>query len=69
MEWLPFSDEIEKVFTEKELEKAPLIEPEPFKPQVEWTLNQLDDKQEELLAQCMARIADKVSDLFIEEGF
>ncbi len=60
MEWLPFSDDVEQVFTQKELEKAPLIEPEQFKPQVEWTLNQLDEKQEQLLMQCMARIADKV---------
>ena len=61
MEWTVFSDDIEEVFTKKELEKAPLMEPEQFKPPATWNETQLQGDQEQLVMGSMQRIADKVT--------
>ena len=61
MEWTAFSDDIEEVFTKKELEKAPLMEPEQFKPPATWNETQLQDDQEQLVMGSMQCIADKVT--------
>lgn len=61
VEWLAFSRDVESIFTTDELEKAPLIEPEPYKPAAEWTLNVLDPDDETIANNALARIAEKVS--------
>ncbi|CAH1794695.1 unnamed protein product [Owenia fusiformis] len=60
VEYLRFSDEIESIFTTKNLEKAPLLTVEQFKPPVEWEQNNLDPDAEELISSCMRRIGEKV---------
>ena len=59
-DWLRFSDEVESIFTTKELEKAPLLEVSQFRPQEEWTTNALNEELDPLFINCMNRIADKV---------
>ena len=61
VEWTAFSDDIEDVFTRKELEKAPLLEPAQFIPPPTWNETQLEGDQEQLVLGSMQRIADKVS--------
>ncbi|XP_013383058.1 uncharacterized protein LOC106153608 [Lingula anatina] len=60
VEYLKFSDEMESVFTTKELEKAPMLDVEQFKPPVEWEQNQLLPEAEEMAKRCMDRLAEKV---------
>ena len=55
-----FSDEIESIFTTKELEKAPLLHVEQFEPPVDWERNQLTDEEAESCLNALARIAEKV---------
>ena len=65
MEWTVFSDDIEEVFTKKELEKAPLLEPQKFQPPATWNETILQGDEENLVMGAMQRIADKVN----KEGF
>lgn len=60
VEYLKFSDELESVFTIKELEKAPLLEVNQYKIPVEWEQNHLSDDAENLLHRCVLRLAEKV---------
>lgn len=60
VEYLVFVDEIESVFTTKHLEKAPMVEPQQFRPPVEWQLNQLPPEAEAMYNCCMNRLAEKV---------
>lgn len=62
MEYTQFCDEVESIFTFKELEKAPLQEVIPFKPPEEWTLNSFKSAEEEQkFHAAMHKIAEKVS--------
>jgi len=63
VDYLQFSDDIEMVFTTKNLEKAPLLEVEQFRPPVEWEQNHLSPEVENMLHKCMAGLAEKVSSL------
>jgi len=60
VEWVRFSDEVESIFTIKELEKAPLLEVEQFKPPVDWQMNQLSDEDASLCLEALKRLAEKV---------
>ncbi|KAK3583614.1 hypothetical protein CHS0354_039437 [Potamilus streckersoni] len=60
VDYLKFCDEIESIFTTKELEKAPLQDVVQFKPPEEWTLNKLDEESRQKFTDCMKRIAEKV---------
>ena len=56
-----FCDEVESIFTFKELEKAPLQEVTPFKPPEEWKLNAFKDAEEQqTFENAMHKIAEKV---------
>ena len=60
---MAFCDEVESIFTRKELEKAPLHDVVQFKAPEAWSLNTLGD-QEEMKFECsMNRIAEKVCKL------
>nr|XP_054773761.1 uncharacterized protein LOC129281858 [Lytechinus pictus] len=60
VEWLLFSDHVESIFTLKNLEKDPLITPEQFKPAVQVEKNVLTSVEENILANTVERLAQKV---------
>ncbi|XP_060063466.1 uncharacterized protein LOC132543930 [Ylistrum balloti] len=60
VDYVRFSDEMESIFTFKELEKAPLQNPVQFKPPQEWALNKLEGENQVKWQACMNRIAEKV---------
>lgn len=60
IEYLRFSDDIESIFTTKNLEKAPLLEVEQFVPDVESQHNQLRQDEEQTIVTCLTRLAEKV---------
>lgn len=61
MEYLRFSDEVESIFTLKNLEKEPLVTPVQFKPPAEVEQNVLSDDEERMLMATMGRLAERVS--------
>lgn len=61
VDYVKFSDDVESIFTFKELEKAPLQEVIQFKPPEEWELNKLEPEAESQFSRCMDSIAEKVS--------
>ena len=60
VDWVRFSDEIESIFTTKNLEKAPLMDAKQFRSDEEWTTNMLDENSDSLFSACVERIATKV---------
>ncbi|WAQ95233.1 hypothetical protein MAR_027923, partial [Mya arenaria] len=60
VEYLKFCDEVESIFTTKELEKRPLEDVVQFKPPEEWELNKLPADQENRFTACMDRLSEKV---------
>lgn len=62
---MKFCDDVESIFTFKELEKAPLQEVVQFKPPEEWELNKLEPEAESMFSMCMDRISEKVRRLII----
>ncbi|BFZ03633.1 hypothetical protein BsWGS_06672 [Bradybaena similaris] len=60
VEYLHFITEIESIFTKDNLEKFPQEEVIQFKPNEEWTINQLSADEEDRVRKCMLRIAEKV---------
>ncbi|XP_071808477.1 uncharacterized protein [Asterias amurensis] len=60
VQYEPFCDEIESIFTLKHLEKAPQVKPVQFKPPVEVDLNILDKDSEIILQRTLARLAEQV---------
>lgn len=60
VDWMRFSDEIESIFTTKELEKAPLLDVEPFKPPVDWQMNSMSEEESKICLDALARLAEKV---------
>lgn len=61
LEYTQFCDEVESIFTFKELEKAPLQEVVPFKPPEEWKQNAFKDAEEQqTFENAMYKIAEKV---------
>lgn len=60
MDYLKFCDEVESIFTTKELEKKPLQEVVQFRPPEEWQLNKLEPEAEETFQLCMERLTEKV---------
>lgn len=55
-----FSDEVESIFTTKELEKAPLLDVEQFKPPVDWQMNTMSSGDGEICIEALKRLAEKV---------
>ena len=53
-------DDIEEIFTKKNLEKTPLQEVTQFQPPVKWRENKLSDEMNLILDKCMTRLAEKV---------
>ena len=65
VEYVKFSDDIERIFTTKELEKMPLLEVEQFKPQADSTQPiVMTPEMEQSLNVCMNRVAEKVNILY-----
>lgn len=65
VEYTQFCDEVESIFTFKELEKAPLQEVVPFKPPEEWKQNAFKDAEEQqTFENAMYKIAEKVRCLY-----
>ena len=62
VDWVRFSDEIESIFTTKQLEKAPLLEVEQFKPCVDWQMNKMNEQDEEIATGALKRLAEKVKE-------
>ncbi|XP_070544504.1 uncharacterized protein [Ptychodera flava] len=60
VEYLQFNDEIESIFTVKNLEKAPLLTPQQYRVPVEVEQNGLTDGDRMIYNSTMDRLADKV---------
>lgn len=60
VEYLKFCDEVESIFTTKELEKRPLEDVIQFKPPEEWERNKLPADQQSRFKSCMERLSEKV---------
>ena len=61
MEYVVFCDEIESIFTLKNLEKAPRVTPKQYKPPIEVDQNELPPEAEAILGRTLQRLAEKVS--------
>lgn len=59
-----FCDDIESIFTTHNLEKDPLKEPAPYKPDVEALSNPLTADEMEIAMSGLAKITDKVGQVF-----
>ena len=57
---MKFSDEIESIFTRKDLEKTPTAEVQQFVPPVEVNMNILSPEEEQILQKTMHRLAERV---------
>ena len=57
---MQFSDEVEFIFTHKNLEKTPTAEVQQFVPPVEVDLNILSPEEEQILQKTMHRLAERV---------
>ena len=57
---MQFSDEVESIFTHKNLEKTPTAEVQQFVPSVEVDLNILSPEEEQILQKTMHRLAERV---------
>lgn len=60
MDWVRFSDDVESIFTTKDLEKAPLLEIDQLRPPVDWQMNQMDEEETALCMGALKRLAEKV---------
>lgn len=60
VDYLKFCDEVESIFTTKELEKRPLEDVTQFKPPEEWERNKLPADQQNRFESCMERLSEKV---------
>lgn len=60
VDYMQFSDEVESIFTQKDLEKNPTAEVQQFVPPVEVDLNVLSPEEEQILQKTMHRLAEKV---------
>ena len=60
VDYMQFSDEVESVFTHKNLEKTPTVEFQQFVPPVEVDLNILSPEEEQILQKAMHRLAERV---------
>ncbi|KAL4239473.1 hypothetical protein ACF0H5_000288 [Mactra antiquata] len=60
VDYLRFCDEVESIFTTKELEKRPLEDVIQFKPPEEWERNNLPADQQNRFRACMERLSEKV---------
>ena len=60
VDYMLFSDEVESIFTHKNLEKTPTAEVQQFVPPVEVDLNILSPEEEQILQKTMHRLAERV---------
>ena len=57
---MKFSDEIESIFTRKDLEKTPTAEVQQFVPAVDVSMYVLSPEEEQTLQKTMHRLAERV---------
>ncbi|KAK2184430.1 hypothetical protein NP493_266g02009 [Ridgeia piscesae] len=60
VDYMSFTTDVESVFTVKEMEKAPLLEPERFKPPDDWSENQLSKDYEGYARNALNKMAERV---------
>ena len=58
MDYMRFSDEVESIFTRKDLEKTPTADVQQFVPPVEVNMNVLSPEEEQILQKTMHRLAE-----------
>ena len=61
VDYMSFTTDVESVFTVKEMEKAPLLEPERFKPPDDWSENQLSKDYEGYARNALNKMAERVT--------
>lgn len=60
VDYMSFCTDIESVFTVKEMEKAPLLVVEPFRPPDDWSQNQLPKDYEGYAKNALNKLAERV---------
>ena len=60
VDYMRFSDEVESIFTRKDLEKTPTADVQQFIPPVEVNMNVLSPEEEQILQKTMHRLAERV---------
>ena len=60
VDYMQFSDEVESIFTRKDLEKTPTADVQQFIPPVEVNMNVLSPEEEQILQKTMHRLAERV---------
>ena len=60
VDYMRFSDEVESIFTRKDLEKTPTADVQQFVPPVEVNMNVLSPEEEQILQKTMHRLAERV---------
>lgn len=60
MEYMRFSDEVESIFTQKNLEKTPTADVVQFVPPVDSNMYVLSPEEEQTLQKAMHRLAERV---------
>ena len=60
MDYMRFSDDVESIFTHKDLEKTPTAEVQQFVPPMEVGTDVLSPEEEQILQKTMHRLAERV---------
>ena len=60
VDYVQFSDDVESIFTYKNLEKVPTVNVQQFIPPIEVSLNILSPEEEQMLLKTMHRLAERV---------
>ena len=60
VDYMRFSDEVESIFTHKDLEKTPTAEVQQFVPPMEVGMDVLSPEEEQILQKTMHRLAERV---------
>ena len=60
MDYMRFSDDVESIFTHKDLEKTPTAEVQQFVPPMEVGMDDLSPEEEQILQKTMHRLAERV---------
>ena len=60
MDYMRFSDDVESIFTYKDLEKTPTAEVQQFVPPMEVGMDVLSPEEEQILQKTMHRLAERV---------
>jgi len=60
VDYMQFSDDVESIFTHKDLEKTPTAEVQQFVPPMEVGMDVLSPEEEQILQKTMHRLAERV---------